>query len=796
MLVKLLGDLGARTNGVDKYVAVALDSGKATFRHDLYAAYKQNRPPPPELLVPQFPIIRQAIEAFNIPILEEPGFEADDLIATYAAQARRKGLPVTIISSDKDLMQLLVDDGIELLDGIKFVTYQAPFVQEKYGVAPRQLTDLFALIGDASDNVPGVPGVGPKTAATLIQEYDSLENIYANIHGIPKKLKSESLLTFKDQAFLSRQLITLRYDAPMPVSLADMRPVHLSYSDTLMHFLERMELQQLAKRILSLKPPSSTVSERKSPIMTDPENLQVACQRIFEQGHFTFQISSPQAITLNQANVALTVQTIPILRQLFASPAVLAIGHDVKSALHILRQHQIACSTFDDVMLMAYSADCGLLKDYTLDSLYAYYEASDLLQLWQTLKKHLLVRRATRVYHVLERPMVPILARMEEVGICVDRAYLEVLSHQFETRLQNIQADIMQQVGMPFNLASPKQLGEVLFEKLGYVSEGKTKTGVWRTDSEVLENLAAQGVDLAEKILSWRMITKLKNTYTDPLLKLAHSETGRVHPTFLLASTHTGRLACTTPNVQNIPIRTPEGQSVRQCFVAKKDHLLLWADYNQIELRLLAHIADVPALKKAFSEGVDVHTLTASQIFDKAPEDIDASLRRKAKATNFGIIYGLSAFGLARQLSIEQGEAKRIIDHYFQRFPQIQTYIEATCAQLYTHGFVETLMGRKIYFPPRLAHFSQTEKKAFERAAINAPIQGSAADVIRLSMEKLCHYPMLLQIHDELLFEVPRDGATEMAQSIQYAMEHAHDTFIDLSVPLTVETHLAPRWGI
>jgi DNA polymerase-1 len=892
MIFKYVEANGSRSDGVEAptHAAVVFDHSGQTFRNDIYAAYKAQRPDPPEDLVPQFPLTREATRAFNLACLELEGWEADDIIATLAAQARDAGGTVTIISSDKDLMQL-VGDGVEMLDPMKNRRIGPKEVAEKFGVSPAQVIDVQALAGDSVDNVPGAPGIGVKTAAQLILEYGDLETLLARAEEIKQPKRRQTLMDFAEQVRISKRLVTLAQDAPLPVGLDELE-VQEPDAEALMGFLNRMEFRTLTRRVaehLKIDPPplAEAAAEAPGAPATDPaappalpfDTAAYAC--IGDLATLNDWIARAQAI----GTVAVDTETtgldemraglvgvslalapgeacyIPLahtegggdlfgaeaaqpgqidfdaalaaLKPLLEDPSVLKIGQNVKYDAKILARHGIRMAPIDDTMLISYALHAGLhghgmdaLSERYLDhrpipikSLlgsgksarsfaavpiaeavpYAAEDADVTLRLWQTLKPRLHRARVTTVYETLERPLVPVLAEMEMAGIKVDRDTLSRMSNAFAQKMAGLEAGIHELAGETFNVGSPKQLGEILFDKMSLAGGKKGKTGAYSTDAEVLEDLAAEGHDLPARVLDWRQIAKLKSTYTDALQDHIHPETGRVHTSYVQSGANTGRLASTDPNLQNIPVRTEEGRRIRTAFVAPEGYRLLSLDYSQIELRILAHVAGIEALKQAFRDGLDIHALTASQMFGVPLEGMDPMVRRQAKAINFGVIYGISGFGLARNLRIPRDEAQRFIDTYFERFPGIRAYMDDTVAFAKAHGFVQTLFGRKIHTPEINA---KGPGGGFaRRGAINAPIQGTAADVIRRAMIRVpaairdLPAQMLLTVHDELVFEVAEDAVDTTAARIREVMEAAAEPAVKLTVPLTVEAGSGANWA-
>ncbi|MGK2923561.1 MAG: DNA polymerase I, partial [Methyloceanibacter sp.] len=886
--------------------------------------YKANRSEAPEDLIPQFPLIRDAVHAFNVACIEKRGYEADDLIATYAIQAWEAGADVTIVSSDKDLMQL-VRPGIRMYDTMKNKVIAEEGVIEKFGVPPSKVIEVQALIGDTSDNVPGVPGIGVKTAALLINEYGDLETLLTRASEIKQQKRRESLIAFAEQARLSKTLVTLDCETPLDVPLAD-TAVHLPDPNVLTAFMRHMEFSTLLRRVAEglgaelpegeAKPAATPRKKkddydhplRKSPrgeagpareiavqggspaelaieragrledipfdranyeTVTETERLADLLEAARFQGHFAFRVklNSADPMTGEIAGVALALipghaayvplghsagdelglggetviaqiplrEALAMLKPILEDEAVLKIVSNAKPDMVALARYGIALRAIDDPCLMSYALDAGRaehlppklagsLLGYTcltekevmgtgkaavgFDRVaveraaeYAGEEVDIALRLWMVLKPRLAAESVTTVYETLERPLQSVLAAMERSGIKVERSTLASLSGAFAQTIARLEDEIRELAGEEFNIGSPKQLGEILFDKMSLAGGRRTKTGAWSTDAAALEELAAEGHDLPRKVLDWRLVAKLKSTYTDALPAYIHAETGRVHTRYVLASTTTGRLASQEPNLQNIPVRTKEGRSIRKAFVAEKGKKLISADYSQIELRVLAHMADTPTLRQAFADGLDIHAMTASEMFGVTIEGMDPGIRRRAKAINFGIIYGISAVGLAAQLGIPRGEAAAYIKTYFERFPGIKDYMEAMKAEARRTGYVKTLFGRKVHYP-EINTKNPSLRGNYERAAINAPIQGSAADIIRLAMIRMADAldeaglsaRMLLQVHDELIFEAPEDEAEKTMEIAQSVMERAPEPALKLKVPLQVDARAADNW--
>ncbi len=931
MLWKLLQE--SKAAEAPTHLAVIFDAGRETFRNKIYDQYKANRPPPPEELVPQFALIRDAVRAFNVPCVEQDGYEADDLIATYARDVTERGGDVTIVSSDKDLMQL-IRPGVVMFDGMKGKKIGRDEVVEKFGVPPDKVVDVQSLAGDSTDNVPGVPGIGVKTAAELINDYGDLDSLLDRAGEIKQPKRREKLIEFADQARVSRELVRLKNDVPEaePVEQFGVRDPD---ADTLIGFLRRMEFNTLTRRIaekLGVEAPApleasvgSTIA-KKSPAteigaggaakvdgrassgagtpgagveaakslvravpfdraayktVTTGDELDAWIARARAAGLVAFdtETTSLNAMQAGLVGFSLAVAPgeacyVPIshgktgddlfggaslapgqivlsealarLKPLLEDAATLKIGHNLKYDALVMATHGVAIAPFDDTMLMSYALDGGRgghgmddLAERHLGHLcisfgdviahapgskksektfagvpidkateYASEDADVTLRLWMVLKPRLAAERVTTVYETLERPLLPVIAAMERDGIKVDRDILSRLSGTFAQRAAEHEALIYELAGHKFNLGSPKQLGEFLFDTLKLPGGKKTKTGQWETRAGLLDDLAANeelppdARRLIDTMLQWRQLTKLRSTYTDALPGFINPDTGRIHTSYALAATTTGRLSSSDPNLQNIPIRTKEGREIRTAFIAEKGRTLVSADYSQIELRVLAHIADIPQLKGAFADGLDIHAMTASEMFGVPLTEMTSEVRRRAKAINFGIIYGISAFGLANQLGIGREEAAAYIKTYFERFPGIRDYMDATKAFVHANGFVETIFGRRVHYP-EINTKNPSMRGFLERAAINAPIQGSAADIIRramirmpqaLEVNKLTAARMLLQVHDELVFEAPKADADALIATARRVMETAAEPAVRLSVPIHVDAKAADNW--
>ena len=867
------------------HIAVIFDHSAKTFRNDLYPLYKANRPPLPEDLRPQFPLTRDATRAFNIACIEMEGYEADDIIATLACMARRAGGTATIISSDKDLMQL-VGDGVNMFDPMKARAIGTDEVFEKFGVGPDRVVDVQSLAGDSVDNVPGAPGIGLKTAALLINEYGDLDTLLARASEIKQPARRAALVDNADQIRISRDLVRLKLDTPVTVGLDELA-VTAPDPAVLMAFLNQMEFRTLTKRVAD----KLNISEIPAPLafevtgpadttpealpfdtagyvrISDAETLSSWISRIIERGYVAFDTETTsldemraelvgislcvdpghaayiplghrtgggdlfgsQALTEGQMPVDLALA---MLKPVLEDPSILKIGHNMKYDAKIIARQGVIVSPIDDTMLMSYAMHAGL-NGHGMDALsekylghtpipikpllgsgkaqitfdrvpitdavaYAAEDADITLRLWQLFKPQLHRAKVTTVYETLERPLVPVLAQMEMTGIQVDRHTLSRMSSAFSQKMAGLEAEIHAMAGGPFNVGSPKQLGEILFEKMGLPGGEKGKTGAYATGADILEDLATEH-ELPGRVLDWRQLSKLKSTYTDALQDHINPETGRVHTSYSLTGAVTGRLSSTDPNLQNIPIRTEEGRRIREAFVAPAGKLLVSLDYSQIELRILAHVAAIPSLRQAFADGIDIHAMTASEMFNVPLSDMTSDIRRRAKAINFGVIYGISGFGLARNLRIPRAEAQGFIDRYFERYPGIKEYMSDTISFAQSKGYVQTLFGRKIHTPEINARGPAAGFA--KRAAINAPIQGTAADVIRRAMIRMpaaiAHLPakMLLQVHDELLFEVDEDAADALIPIARDVMEGASHPAVDLTVPLTVEAGRGVNWA-
>jgi DNA polymerase-1 len=952
MLWKLLRDMPEDNRPT--HLAIIFDKSEVTFRNKLYPAYKAHRPPAPDDLIPQFPLIREAVRAFDLPCIEQAGFEADDLIATYVRIACERGAVATIVSSDKDLMQL-VTDCVTMYDTMKDRRLGIAEVIEKFGVPPEKVVEVQALAGDSTDNVPGVPGIGIKTAAQLIVEYGDLETLLLRAGEIKQPKRREALIEHADKARISRQLVLLDDKVDLDVSLDELA-VHEPDARKLIAFLKAMEFSTLTRRVAEyaqvdpsdidaatdLKSPfasgmpsdsPSTASlggepddaakgtnlflsrvgelplgdqkRPQAPAKADrggaaltPQALAAAraeaarhtkidrgkyqtvrtladldawIARVHDVGHVAIdaKATSIDPMQAEMCGVALALgpndacyiplghkqsgdgaglfaaglapdqikasDALDALKPLLESAGLLKIGFNIKFNAVMFAQHGVTIRNHDDVQLMSYALDAGR-NSHGLDALsesrlghavlshgevtgsgknklsfdqvaidrataYSAEDADVILRLWRVLKPRLAAERMTAVYETLERPLVGVLGRMERRGISIDRQVLSRLSADFAQTAARVEAEIQEIAGEPINVGSPKQLGDIIFGKMNLPGGSKTKTGAWSTSAQVLDELAEQGHEFPKKILEWRQVSKLKSTYTDALPTYVHPQTHRVHTTYALAATTTGRLSSNEPNLQNIPVRTEDGRKIRRAFIATPGHKLVSADYSQIELRLLAEIADIPVLKQAFQDKLDIHAMTASEMFGVPIKDMPSEVRRRAKAINFGIIYGISAFGLANQLGIAREEASAYIKKYFERFPGIRAYMDETREFCRKHGYVETLFGRKCHYPDIKA--SNASVRSFnERAAINARLQGTAADIIRRAMTRMedalaakkLSAQMLLQVHDELIFEAPDDEVAATLPVVQHTMQDAPFPAVLLSVPLQVDARAANNW--
>jgi DNA polymerase-1 len=871
MMWKLVEELNAADGPT--HMAVIFDASSKTFRNDMYDQYKAHRPPPPEDLVPQFPMIRDATRAFSLPCIEEEGLEADDIIACYARAALEADWKVTIVSSDKDLMQLIQPGRLDLLDTMNNRRLSVEHVQEKFGVLPEQLGDVLALMGDSVDNVPGVPGVGPKTASELIQTYGNLESVLAAAPSIKKPKLSQNLIEHADNARLSRELVRLVCDRPLPQPLDDLILKGLP-REPLQAFLMDQGFRSLLTKLGGEEASAALPARIEDAVPFNHKAYETVIteadlDRWIAEAHAAGVVAVDtetddiDCIRANLVGISLATAPgkacyIPVghgrggedllterpeqlphplvlakLKPLLEDPAVLKVGQNLKYDLIMFRRSGIDVTPYDDTMLLSYDLDAGL-GGHGMDDLarrhldhaciafkdvcgtgksqirfdevpidrateYAAEDADVTLRLWKRLKPRLVSEAANRVYELVDRPLVPVVAEMERAGILVDRGELHKLSTEFGQEIIRLEAKVYEAAGGPFTIGSPKQLGEVLFDRLGLAGGRKGKTGVYSTDVTELDRLAAEGVEVAQLVLDWRQLSKLKSTYTDALQQQINPATDRVHTCFSLAIAQTGRLSSTDPNLQNIPIRSEHGRRIRHAFVAPAGHVLLAADYSQIELRLAAHMADVPQLREAFARGDDIHNLTAEELFGT----VDRDTRAKAKTINFAILYGISSWGLAGRLGVDRGEAQAIIDRYFDRFPGVKNYMAETINQLREKGFVTTLFGRKTHLPG-IKGKTVGERQSAERQAINAPIQGTSADIIKRAMVRmgpalaaagLDKVRMLLQVHDELVFELPEGDVDAARPVIGKVMAEAAEPYVKLSVPLGIEIGTGHSWG-
>jgi len=874
------------------HLAVVLDKGSHTFRNDMYDQYKAHRPPPPEDLIPQFPLIRDATRAFSLPCIEEAGFEADDIIATYTCRAVEAGWNVTIVSSDKDLAQLIQPGRVDMLDTMKNERRSVQYVVDKFGVGPERLGDVLALMGDSVDNVPGVPGIGPKTASKLISEYGDLEAVLAAVPTMKPSKMRDNLTEHAEMARLSRKLVALHCEMEPPQDLDSLKLDGIP-PDPLKAFLEDQGFKTLLSRLTGVLPmarpanlqdataPAAVVEEQTGmrdlpelpPIdcsayttIQDEAALDAIIAEAYENRLIAIDTETDALDSVASGLVGISLATAPgraayvpvghtssddmfgekppqlplgvvveKLAPLLSDPSVLKIGHNIKYDMNVLSRHGMVIAPHDDSMVMSFDLDSGKMlgghgmdvaatthlahtctsfKDVTgtgkkqisfahvpLDraTAYAAEDADVTLRLWTRLKPRLPHERASKVYELVDRPLIPVVAAMERAGIKVDRNVLSRLSSQFTQEMARLEEEIYAAAGQTFTIGSPQQLGQILFEKLGLKGGKKGKSGQYSTDVTVLEKLAAEGNPVCRMVLDWRQVAKLKSTYTEALQAQINPHTGRVHTSYSLTGAQTGRLSSTDPNLQNIPIRTETGRQIRDAFVAEPGNVILAADYSQIELRLAAHMADVPALREAFVAGEDIHARTAMELFGEVNRDT----RGRAKTINFAILYGISRWGLAGRLEISADEAQAMINRYMERFPGISAYINETIEQARSKGFTETLFGRKTWFP-QITNSVQHIRQGAERAAINAPIQGTSADIIKRAMVRmgpalaeagLPNVKMLLQVHDELVFELPEGDVEAARPVIEHVMANAAEPLVTLSVPLGIEIGTGPSWG-
>ena len=862
------------------HMAVILDASSKTFRNDMYDKYKAHRPPAPDDLIPQFPMIRHATRAFSIPCIETEGLEADDIIACYSKAALAAGWQVTIVSSDKDLMQL-IEPGLDLLDTMNNRRIGPEYVIEKFGVPPEKLGDVLALMGDSVDNVPGVPGIGPKTASQLIVEFGDLETVLASTDKIAKPKLKQSLIDHADNARLSRELVRLVCDRDLPEPLDDLLLKGIP-DEPLRAFLEHHGFRALLTKLGGMTrpgdpvPATSAAADDAAPATETFDRdayVTVTTLDLLDQWivdatangvvGFDTETDGRDACTAGLVGFSLCVAPnvacyVPVahggrdllahrpdqiaigdalarLKPLLEDPSVIKIGHNLKFDMVVLARHGISIAPFEDTLVLSFVLDAGKQFSHSMDELalrhfghtcisfadvcgkgksqltfdqvplpdatrYAAEDADVTFRLWKRLQPRLSSEAATRVYERVDRPLVPAIAAMEREGIRIDRDQLRALSSEFAEQMARLEGEIHEAAGRKFAVGSPKQLGEVLFAEMELKGGRKGKAGAHSTDAAELEKLAAQGVPIAQKVLDWRQVAKLKSTYTDSLQQQINATTGRVHTSYNLIGAQTGRLSSNDPNLQNIPIRTESGRRIREAFVAEPGNMLLSADYSQIELRLAAHMADVPALKAAFSNGDDIHSLTAMELFGEVNRDT----RGRAKTINFSILYGISRWGLAGRMGTTADEAQALIDRYFERFPGINRYIAETLEHVRETGFTQTLFGRKVHFT-RIKSSNQAERQGSERAAINAPIQGTCADIIKRAMVRMMpalvaaglpKVRMLLQVHDELVFELPEGDVAAASNVIRSVMAGAAEPLVKLTVPLDVEIGTGLSWGV
>ena len=875
MLLKLSEDMEGEN------ILVVFDAARTTFRNAIYKEYKANRSEPPEELVPQFDLIKKATTAIGLKSLEVENYEADDIIATYVKIARKENIETLVISSDKDLMQL-IQDGVSLYDPMKNIKIGPEAVLEKFGVSPDKVIDVQALAGDSSDNVPGVPGIGVKTASQLINEYGSLEKLLDNASSIKQEKRRESLLNNAELAIVSKKLVSLFSDVPIPYKISDLKWTPRN-DDNLLAFLKENNFKRLENRYFDLEQegnsqPESKNIEQNYNLITKLSDLQNLIDECIKCGVIAVdtETDSINAVQANLVGVSISTKpgtayyiplrhiensvpllidekldqkdkieqinfdsAINLLKKILQDPSIIKVGHNIKFDMLVFSQKRngsINLYPVHDTMCMSYVNDANryshkldsLAKDFfdhetikyddvcgrgakqvTFDKIhpndvlnYAAEDADFCLRIFLALKEELFISKLNSVYERIERPLINVIANMEKEGILIDKSTLNALSIEFQDKLTLLQKKIYESCGEEFNIASPKQLGEILFEKLNLPQDKKSKTGNYSTSISVLEELSTKGFEIADLIIEWRTLSKLKSTYTDALQESINKQTKRVHTSYSMASASTGRLASTNPNLQNIPIRTSDGRRIREAFIAKDGYKLISADYSQIELRLMAHAANETEMIKAFNENVDIHAQTASKVFGIPIEDLDSETRRSAKAINFGIIYGISSFGLSKQLSCSQSEAKNFIESYFDQFPKIKIYMDAMIENAKMKGYVETFFGRRI--PIKGINSKNFQERSFaERQSINAPIQGSAADIIKRAMikihnvfqEKNIESKMLLQVHDELVFECPKDEINTVSNLIKKEMEQANLPLFPLNIPIVVDFGEADNWS-
>ena len=875
MLLKLSEDMEGEN------ILVVFDAARTTFRNAIYKEYKANRSEPPEELVPQFDLIKKATTAIGLKSLEVENYEADDIIATYVKIAKKENIETLVISSDKDLMQL-IQDGVSLYDPMKNIKIGPEAVLEKFGVSPDKVIDVQALAGDSSDNVPGVPGIGVKTASQLINEYGSLEKLLDNASSIKQEKRRESLLNNAELAIVSKKLVSLFSDVPIPYKISDLKWTPRN-DDNLLAFLKENNFKRLENRYFDLEQegnsqPESKNIEQNYNLITKLSDLQNLIDECIKCGVIAVdtETDSINAVQANLVGVSISTKpgtayyiplrhienslpllidekldqkdkieqinfdsAINLLKKILEDPSIIKVGHNIKYDMLVFSQKRngsINLYPVHDTMCMSYVNDANryshkldsLAKDFfdhetikyddvcgrgakqvTFDKIhpndvlnYAAEDADFCLRIFLALKEELFISKLNSVYERIERPLINVIANMEKEGILIDKSTLNALSIEFQDKLTLLQKKIYELCGEEFNIASPKQLGEILFEKLNLPQDKKSKTGNYSTSISVLEGLSTKGFEIADLIIEWRTLSKLKSTYTDALQESINKQTKRVHTSYSMASASTGRLASTNPNLQNIPIRTSDGRRIREAFIARDGYKLISADYSQIELRLMAHAANETEMIKAFNENVDIHSQTASKVFGIPIEDLDSETRRSAKAINFGIIYGISSFGLSKQLSCSQSEAKNFIESYFDQFPKIKIYMDAMIENAKMKGYVETFFGRRI--PIKGINSKNFQERSFaERQSINAPIQGSAADIIKRAMIKIHNIfqakkiesKMLLQVHDELVFECPKDEINTVSNLIKKEMEQANLPLFPLNIPIVVDFGEADNWS-
>ena len=867
------------------HLLVVFDASGKTFRNDIYPEYKANRSEAPEDLIPQFPVIRKATSAFNIPFVELLGYEADDLIASYAEEAQKQDMKVTIVSSDKDLMQL-VSDNVSMLDTMKGRVFKKEDVFDKFGVYPEKVIDVQSLAGDSVDNIPGIPGIGIKTAALLINEYGDLDGLFENSEKIKQKKRRENIIEFENQAYISKKLVTLKNDVPLPIPIKETTLKEVD-AEKLISFLKEMEFKTLTeKKSKQLNidsdniKASDQVEKFEKKIIDSPKEIEEINSEFDRDNYqiiqsldeltqwkmkaenigyvaFDTETNSLNAVEADMVGFSLCTsendacyvpllhkendkqidfdQAIDILKSILEDNGIKKILHNMKFDALVVDKYNINIKNYDDTMLMSYSIGSGGIR-HKLDTLIKYYfdhdaisfkdligsgkdkktfqelsikeagkyaaeDADMTLRLWKRFKSFMVKDKQVKIYEIIEKPLAQVIMNMEKHGISIDVNKLNELSVKFEEKLKNLEKSCYKLIGEEINLGSPKQVGEILFDKLALPGGKKTSTGSWSTNAEVLENLANEGYDFPKILLEWRALSKLKTTYTDTLPTYLNIKTNRIHSSFAMATTSTGRLASSDPNLQNIPIRSDDGRMIRKAFIPEKGNVLISSDYSQIELRLIAHIADEKNLINAFLDEIDIHSSTASEVFNIPLNDMTPDIRRNAKAINFGIIYGISAFGLAKQLNISRTEASEFIKAYFKKYPSIRGYMDETKKFANENGFVKTLLGRKCLVEEINSKNAAT-RSFMERAAINAPIQGSAADIIKRAMIILGNHKklakletkMLLQVHDELIFETKKENCEESMRIIKKEMESANLPILNLNVPLIADTNFGNNW--